>query len=290
MKFEPMKDQTTDDELRSVDLNLPSRCIDYASQMQGPFSIRPPRVSEVEILAGMSAQSYDVQLTKILRALVVKPQLIDPDNLTLGDRQYLHVWVRAQIDPTYVFETKCPICKEVIPNYRLEISKIPLRNVPDEYKPGMQLTLPKSKQKVSVRLETARDRTRAKELEEAGIPQWTARKALVIVAVEGVQMADEARCAWLRGLPAGDDLFMGQYLIWQRHGPMFSECPFSCPKCKKAATINMPFRLEFFMPTVQAASAFGDAIRGSGDGADGGVSGDARDRGDGVREVHLGKG
>lgn len=277
-------------DLSAVELNLPSRCVDYPAPAQGPFQLRPPRVKEVEFLAGMSTSNYDEQLSKLLRSLIVSPVLLDPMDLTIGDRQYLHVWVRAQIDPLYYFEATCPKCGYVDPNYRLEIAKIPLIELPQEYSPNMRLQLPRSKHVVTVRLETARDRLRAEQLEAKGFTTWVSRKALVITTVDEKPVADEARCVWLRELPAGDDMFLGEYLRWQTHGPDLGNCPFTCRKCAKESALRLPFRLEFYLPSVHAAAAFGDAVRGGGLSADGGLSGDARDRGDGVREVRVGSG
>lgn len=275
------------DDLNSVELTLPSKGVDYPSAAQGPFSVRPPRVREVEFLAGMNKNNYDEQLTRLLRSLITKP-VIDPADLTLGDRQYLHVWVRAQIDPVYRFKAECAHCRAVDDDYHLEISKIPLIEVPEQYTPNMRLTLPRSKKVVTVRLETARDRDAAAKLEAAGVPQWTARKAMVITTVDGTPMTNEQRCEWLRGLPGGDDMFLAHYLKWQHHGPDFANCPFRCKSCQKESTIRMPFRLEFYLPTLHAAAAFGDAVGGGVAVAGGNLSGDAGGRGDGVREIRLG--
>lgn len=271
-----------DADLSSVELNLPSGCVDYPAPARGPFKVRPPRVKEVEFLAGMSAANYDDQLTKLLRSLIVSPTTIDPIDLTLGDRQYLHVWVRAQIDPVYRFETKCPHCGHVNKNFQLLIESIPLVEVPKRYSPNMKLTLPKSKRVVTVHLETARDREIWTKLEEEGFTEWVSKSASVITTIDGQPMEVEARCKLLRELPAGDDMFMNQYLKWQRHGPDFTKCPFSCGECRKESVLNMPFRLEFFMPTVLASSTFEDAIRGGDVRKGGDMPGDAGDQGDGV--------
>ena len=275
----------SDAELSSIELTLPSRSVDYPAAAQKAFQVRPPRVKEVEFLAGMNATNYDAQLTKLLRSLIVSPTSIDPLDLTLGDRQYLHLWMRAQIDPVYRFETTCPVCGAVDKGFQLSIDKIPVIEVPKKYSPNMPLTLPVSKKAITVRLETGRDREMRDKLEEDGFTSWVSRGALVITTIDGNPMEEvKARCEWLRELPAGDDMFMSQYLKWQRHGPDFSKCPFVCKEttCRKESVLSMPFRLEFYMPTVHASSTFEDAIRRSGDGADGGVPGNAGNEGDGV--------
>ena len=283
--------KASDVELSSVELSLPSKCGDYPAPARGPFKIRPPRVREVEFMADMGPDNYDEQLTKLLRSLIVSPTIVDPADLTLGDRQYLHVWVRAQLDPVYRFTAKCPACGKVDEDYQLEIEKIPLVPVQDKYKPKMKLELPNSKKVVAVRLETGRDRILRNQMIEKGIGEWTARSAMIIVSADGRTMTPEERCDWLRTLPGGDLLFMTQYVKWQMHGPDFSKCPFKCKhqECGKESVLDLPFRLEFFLPTVHAASAFDDAIRGCGDGEDGGVSGDAGDQADGVRGVSVGE-
>ena len=277
-------------ELSSIELTLPSKGVDYPDPAKKAFQVRPPRVREVEFLAGMSKDNYDGQLTKLLRSLIVSPVIVDPIDLTLGDRQYLHVWVRAQIDPVYRFETTCPECGHVDKDYQLKIEDIPLIAVPEKYSPNMRLTLPKSKKVVAVRLETARDRETCVALEAKGFTTWVSRKSMVITTIDGKPMGTEEKCEWLRELPAGDDVFMSEYLLWQRHGPDFANCPFKCrsEKCHKESVIKMPFRLEFFMPTVRSSSAFEDAVRGCGVVEDGDLSGDGGDQADGVRGVHVG--
>ena len=279
-------------DLSSVELKLPSKGVDYPASAQKAFQVRPPRVQEVEFLAGMNESNYDDQLTRLLRSLIVSPDTIDPIDLTLGDRQFLHVWVRAQIDSMYRFETTCPKCGDVNKSYELPIEKIPVIPVQNKYSPHMKLTLPKSKHTVAVRLKTARDRVLEGELIEKGFTKWLVKSATIITSVNGEQMDVEARCEWLRKCPAGTNLFMAQYLKWQRHGPDFSKCPFKCKegKCRKESVLNMPFRLEFYIPTIYAAAAFEDAVRGRGNREDGGVSGDGGDSKDGVREVHVGEG
>lgn len=275
--------------LKAVDLNMPSGCCDYPAPAQGTFQILPPRVKEVEFIAGMNDKNYDDQLTRLIKSLLVAPVMMDPWDFTLGDRQFLHTWVRAQIDPFYTFDAVCPKCGKMNKAHKLLIPEIPVNNVPEEYRPNMRLQLPRSQQIVTVRLETARDRLRSVDLQQKGFTDWVTRKALVVTSVNGNKMDPEARCAWLRELPAGDDLFLGEYLKWQAHGPDFANCSFACKECQQDSVLRIPFRLEFYMPTVHAAAVFADAVRGSGELVDGGgVSGDAGDQGDGVRGVRVG--
>ena len=182
-------------DLSSIELTLPSKAVDYPESAQKAFQVRPPRVREVEFMAGMNADNYDEQLTKLLRSLIVSPTIIDPLDLTLGDRQYLHLWVRAQIDPVYRFETTCSKCGHVDPNFQLPIEKIPLVEVPKKYSPNMPLTFARAKTVVTVRLETGRDREARVQLEEAGVTEWVSSSALVITTMDGQSLHDvEKRC------------------------------------------------------------------------------------------------
>jgi len=277
-------------DVSTVELRLPSGGVDYGSLCDGTVQVRPPRVKEVEFLADMNPENYDEMLTRMIRSLVVSPVALDPRAMTIGDRQHLHVWTRAQIDPIYRFEAGCPNpkCGHVNEKFELKIESIPIKSVPDKYATNMKLTLPRSKSVVAVHLETARDRATCESMQDKGFAEWGARRALVITSVDGRQMSAEEKCEWFRGLGAGDDSFMTEYLKWQVHGPDFANCPFKCGKCGEEGVISMPFRLEFFMPTVQSANTFEQAIRGGDDVEDGGVPGDGGDSGDGVREVRVG--
>lgn len=276
------KASASDDELRSVTLKLPSECKDYPEPARGDFELKPPTVAEVEFLAGMNEDNYDDLVTKMLSRLILKPSIVDSADLTVGDRQYLHLWTRAQIDPVYQFDAICPNpkCKEKVnKNYRLNISDIPLVPTPSEYKASMKLTFPKSKKKVQVRLETGRDRMNCTSLVAAGHAKWSARRSQIILSIDGRPLASpEEKLTALRSLPAGDDMFMGEYLAWQKHGPNFGDCPFKCNHCGKEARIKMPFRLEFYLPTLHAAAALRAAVGGGVDGEDGGVSGAVSDQ------------
>lgn len=275
-------------DLSAVELKIPSGGKDYGKLAGDTFTVRPPRVKEVEFLAAMSPNNYEEQLTKVLKSLIVSPVGLDPLDMTTGDRQFFHTWIRAQIDPIYRFDAICPKCRKTNKGYQLKIEDIPLVAVKGSYQPNMKLELPKSKKKIAVRLETGRDRVIVDRLVKQGMSEWVARKVMVINSIDGQTMTNEEKCRWLQGLPAGDDLFLLEYLKWQKHGPDFTACPFKCQECGEVSELQMPFRLDFYMPTIQSRTAIEDAIRGGDSGEDRGVSGDGGDRRDGVREVRLG--
>ena len=248
-----------------VVLGLPSLGKDYEGEAhENRFHMRAPLVAEVEFFAELTPENYENSLTEILRALIASPQ-IDPSMLTDGDRTFLYLWVRAQIHPSYHLTVTCRMCGKVHPEYPYQISSIPLKPVPAGYEGPKTLTLPISGEKASFRMRRGADEDAVSVLKEAGVKKFTAVNCVTLhrVGDETFERDPFAKAEWFRSLAVGDAMHVHELNKWLQHGPEFSACPFVCPTCNRESKFVLPFRPEFFFPTVPFRGVFGDAVDGS---------------------------
>ncbi len=262
MEMREVKEKVTPEFLKGVKVGLPSRGIPYQEIMKGDeVLIRPPSFGEVKFIAQMNSSSFEEHLTTILSRLLLEPK-IDPWLLTNGDRSFLHLWVRAQIDPFYYLQIVCPECSHVDQEYPLSLDSIPLIVLNQDYQGPVELELPVSKKKVVVRLDTGQDEREVQEWEEKGLDKWASRVSSIIVSAEGKALSFKERYDWLDdpALPPSDGLFIREFLSWCFHGPDYTSCPLKCRKCGEAGSFRLPFRPEFYLPTVQYKGIVRDAV------------------------------
>ncbi len=285
-RVEREPERPVNDLFKETKFTLPSRGVPYEGAIpEGVISIRPPSVEEVEFFVSMTQDSYDEQLSLAIKAL--SPSLkMDPLDLTNGDRVYLHTWIRGQIHPDYYVDITCPNpkCRAQIPAFPYPLSKIAPVELIKEYKGPMEFELPVSKEKIAVRVDTARDSQMVAWLRSEKFGPLTASAAVVLIPAKSSQDAVRQKAAKVSKLPGPDILFLASAQKKLAHGLDFSSCPFTCPKCSAVSRIHLPFRSEFFIPTVSFDRLVGDAIDGgdvrkgrnpSGDGS-GPVNGDPK--------------
>ena len=248
------------EELQGVDLELPSRGVDYGGVMPGGvLLVRPPKVREVKFIAQMTTATYEENLTRVLQSLIMRPK-IDPWTLTNGDRSYLHLWIRTQIHPDYHLTVVCPRCSHIDKRYVFPLGEVPIKGVPKEYDGPTELLLPASGKKVRVRLDTGRDEQDVQGWVEKDFDKWVATYTAAIVEVEGEKISFEKKYAWVEDLPPGDYLFIREFFNWAFHGPDYANCKMTCRKCGEERPFRLPFRAEFYLPSVPFGAAVRDAL------------------------------
>jgi hypothetical protein len=274
-------------DLAAISLTLASHGRDYGDWMpEGVVKIRPPLFLEVKYFAQMNPTNYEENITELLKALIASP-MIDPLDLTAGDRTHLHLWVRGQVDPFYRIKVMCPFCSHVDEAYDFPIESVPIKEIPEQYSSPFELDLPGSGSKVVLRLETGRDRLKRPELIKMGFSEYHARLAFSVMLIDGKVVDPEKACQWLVALPPKDGLMISEFAKWSDHGPDFKGCSMKCRKCERNSQMALPFRLDFYQPSVSAARSLGDAVDRRAVRERGDLPGDAGDRSDGDRGVPV---
>jgi hypothetical protein len=259
---EEMKAQPApDDMLKSVPIVLPSKGKTYGELiLGGRISIKPPTTDEVEFFVEMGGAGYETKLTQLLRMLVVEPTNINPIKLTSGDRTFLHIWTRMQLHDSYVINVGCPACGKLHENYYYKLVDIPLISIDSDLSPLTELELPICKKKVTLRITTGEDDAAADELiASRGIKKWTAKRSVSIAKIEGEAVDYFGAAMWMGKQHASDSLFVKAFQDRTYHGPDFANCPFKC-ECGTESLIRLPFRPEFYFPSIPFTRLVGDAI------------------------------
>jgi hypothetical protein len=244
------------EDIRGVWVELPSRGFPYDEVKDGKLLVRPPRVMELEVLVEMNEENYEDVLTRVLSSLILKPK-IDPETLTTGDRAYLHLWMRLQVDEIYKVTITCPTCAFVNEGYDLQIEKsVPVLSVDDDYKGLTDVELPGGPPVITLAPPRKCDLTKAQEI--GGVAMLGAG---AIRMVDGKPVTVDEAIKWLRNRDMADGIFVSEFCRWVDHGPDFEHCAFTCKKCGKEDKITLPFRPEFFLPTVRVAGTIGERVR-----------------------------
>lgn len=259
------EEKSSDDVLHSVSVKLPSRGVPYGDAMpDGEYKLKPPRIAETKYIAQLPdhPELFDEVVTTVLGLITLSPK-IDPELLTAGDRSYLFLWIRAQIDPFYRLVVVCPKCMHPNKNYPFQIRDVPLKELPKEYVEPFNFTLERSKVQVTLaseRQKTVRERDKYKE----SVPnedRWLVDCVAPILAIDGKPAGSLAdRVEWIQTLQPGDDILLSKLRQWYDHGPDYNNCPLVCQKCKERSTFILPFRRELYFPTVSFERDFGNAI------------------------------
>jgi len=247
-KVEP----SPEDVLRSIELVLPSQGLTYGEGLPGGrISIKPPSTDEVELFVEMNGPNYEKKLTQLLKMLIVEPAGFNPIRLTSGDRTYLHVWTRMQLHDSYVINVACPACGKLHENYYYKLADIPLLSIDKALSAETELELPVSKKKITFRITTGEDDQAADDLIANDVKKWTAKRSISIKKIDG-GIVD------YRGQ---DSMFVNAFQTKSYHGPDFANAPFTCV-CGTRSLIKLPFRPEFYFPSLPFDRLVGDAIVG----------------------------
>lgn len=295
-KFRKVESKKKDpEELKAVELKLPSRGVPYEGDLsKAVLLVRPPNVEEVEYMEQMSPENYERNLSTLLRHIVIQPAPFDANDLTSGDRSFLHLWVRAQIHPECHIDQICPNCAFPHRNLPLSLSwdpekqvGVPVEELDQKCKKLTEVKMPKSGQTVTLKIETGHEAIKADEMIKSGKVRSRARVAVTIEMVDGKKVTPEKAYDWMGKLPAGEDLFLAEFRKWTQHGPNFARCGMFCSKCTEVSQINLPFRSEFFVPTLPFERAFRDAVDGGDVQSGSGGTGVPGDQQDGVSDVSV---
>ena len=249
-----------EDLLCAVSITLPSKGKTYGDLIPGGvISIKPPSTNEVEFFVEMNGPNYEKKLTQLLQMLIVEPVGLNPDKLTSGDRTFLHVWTRAQLHDSYVINVVCPACGHYHQNYYYKLVNIPVVGIDPDLEVETELELPICKAKVTLRITTGEDDQAADKLIADGVKKWTAKRSVSIAKIDGNVIDYRGAAMWLGKKPGQDSIFIDAFQKKTYHGLDFVNAPFICT-CNTESLIKLPFRPEFYFPSLPFERLVGDAV------------------------------
>jgi hypothetical protein len=222
-----------------VTIELPSKNKVY-SGVAGPIQIRTFKGKDEKIIAEITAENFEKRIVTVLKGVL---QGIDPIKLTLGDRLFLILWETINsYGKDFMVSYECPKCWET-KDYNVDLSKIEIQNLPDDFVEPFEVQLPVSKTIAKLRLLRVEDLLKIDELTKAKKNVWLYRYALTLVNDQNVWDNME----YLENMDSADIKVIRAFQDKHIHGPKL-EAPFECQNCGATGIMPVPFRLEMLLP------------------------------------------
>lgn len=240
-----------------VAVKLPSKGLVYPdldlAKNPEAIKIRTFKGRDEKLIAELSNENFEKKFVTVLRGVL---QGIDPVKLTLGDRLYLVIWEAINsYSKMFAVDFECEHCWQKN-TYDVDLSKLEIQDLPDDYKEPYELKLPSSGALIKCRLLRVEDVLKVNELERANQNVWLYRYALAIVNDKGIW----DNVDYLENLSTKDLMVIRAFHTKFEHGVKMT-AGYECPKCGGTGTMPVPFRLEMLLPYGEKLARYtGNAI------------------------------
>jgi len=235
---------------------LPSKCQVYPGVDPSQVQIRTLKGEDEKIIAEISSENFDKKYNIVLSRVL---KGVDPLQLTLGDRFYLVLWETINsYSKDFPVEYECGHCWQKS-EYNVDLSKLEVVELPKGYKEPAEVTLPKSGNKIKLRLLRVKDLIDTNEAEKLGQNVWLYRPACSIA--DNRSLADKLDYAGK--LDTQDLEYIRGFQDAFEHGVKM-ETGYTCPKCGGTGIMPVPFQFEMLLSYGEVLKRrVGDAIRSS---------------------------
>lgn len=240
--------------MSDIKLELPSKCLVYKNVDSNQIYARTLKGKDELLIAEMSTDNFDKKFSILLRNIL---KGVDPDNLTLGDKLYLAIWLTINsYTKDYILEYECEHCWQKS-EYVVDLSRLEIIELPQDFKEPFSIILPDSKQEVQLRLLKCSDVIKINEMERSGVNTFLRKYALSIVDEKKNLIEKEE---FLSNLSVKDTTIIRGFHEKFFHGPKM-ETEYNCPKCGGTGVMPVPFRLDMLIPYGKRLKQYlGDAI------------------------------
>lgn len=251
-----MEDLKLSDEY-SEEYTLPSKGLVYSEKINPNIKIRSMTTREEIKRLGHSTSEYKKLAEVIDDCLIVKPGIPTYD-LVIGDYQFLlHKLRIVTYGSGYKTSPTCPYCGRVHEE-TLDLQSLPVTELSASDLTNLDITLPTTKHKLQLRMQTPRmlDEVKSKtndfikrHPDTVGDTAFLYTLMSVISKVDGEVLDDIRLESFVNKLPMNDSNYILQKLNKIQLGidPKVSG---HCPHCGKDFEYIFPITGEFFGPTV----------------------------------------
>lgn len=236
---------------------LPSLGKVYEGSVNPNIKIRSMTTEEEMKRLGHSDTPYKMLSEIIDDCLVEKPGIPTYD-LCVGDYQFLlHKLRIVTYGKDYKIETRCPICGK-LNEYTIDLESLNVVKYTEDFAKYFNITLPKSKKKVELRLQTPRMldeiNNRSKELlkkspDMKGEPAFLFTLQSLIYKVDGEVLDDVKAEAFVRHLPMIDANYIIRSVDKINIG-IDTKLSLQCKHCGIEYSQIFPITGEFFGPSI----------------------------------------
>lgn len=221
-------------------INLPSNCLTYDGISPENITIKAYTGEEAVYLADITPNNLAKKYLQVLNKIV---KGIDPSKLTLGDRLYIIIWQYAKSYSNIVhLPSTCSHCLHKIEDVSIDLGKLNIINLPDNFKQPIEI--PITDEKIKVRLLTVEDDIKIEKYDESHDDTLLFRLALSIVddSLDILEKMTKLRKMVTKDISAIEAFHQKYY-----HGPELNT-KYTCPNCGEEDEIIVPFWLDLFYP------------------------------------------
>ena len=223
-------------------IDLPSKGIPYSGIEPTKISIRSLKGKDEKLLADMVESNVEKKYLALLKQVMTG---INPEELTLGDRAYILLWLRVNsYSSTVSVNLVCQNCEDKIV-VDIDLTKINIKDVPEDFKEPKEVTLSDGSI-VKVRTFRIKDEVLLEDLSKTKCfsDLYMYRWALSIVDDKSI----EKRMGFLDNLDVSDFEKIKEVQKMSIHGPDLDNVKYHCPKCGQDGSMILPFRPDFLLP------------------------------------------
>lgn len=238
-------------------IKLPSRCLVYPGiekdNAKDQIQIRTFKGRDEKLIAEISGDNFEKKFNTILRSVL---RGIEPEELTVGDRQFLMLWETIHsYDKMFQVTHECEHCWRAS-SYAVDIATLDIISLPDNFAEPYELKLEECVQTIKLRLLRVKDLIKVDELKKQSINVWLYRYALSMVNDKSILENTE----FLENLSTKDLMLIRAFHDKFVHG-FDLRAKYECPKCGGDGVMPVPFRLEMLLPHGSSITGhIGDAV------------------------------
>lgn len=236
---------------------LPSKGLVYGTKINPNVKLRSMTTEEEMKRLGYSNLQYKLIAEIIDDCLVEKPGISAYD-MCIGDYQFLLYKLReVTYGKDYKVEVRCPVCGE-LNKVTIDLSKLEVLEFSDDMNKYFNITLPKTKKQIKLRMQTPRmlddikiraDEQKKKYPNLKGEPAFLLTLESLIVSVDGEELDPVKLTSFVRSLPMADANYILKTAEKINIG-IITDGQTKCVRCGADFSYPFPITSEFFGPSI----------------------------------------
>lgn len=236
-----------------ITVELPSNGKLYGDTIPEKVTLRSMKVADEKTIYGSNGNDA---LSKVLRRCIVEPENINIDDLISDDEHYLLMQLRIHtFGSNYKIESRCTECGHKH-EHDIILDDLIVNKLPDDFTEPIVLTLPKSGDKLELRLLRNKDRevinSRAKKLSKTtGVTEDEARYVLryakMINSINDEELDLTGNMNYVNEMSSVDSAYIDDYLSDIKLGYDLNMVA-TCNNCGEDYEYILPMTREFFKP------------------------------------------
>lgn len=238
-------ESSEDLKLKYYSVELPSKGrLGYPAEIE----YRDILVRDEKILSTATGKNYEKVIMNVLKSLLKDQSLFE--NLSVYDKEFLLLWIWANNYTTIKeFDVTCPYCENK-DDLKIDLTEVDIDEISDEYTDPFEMELANG-ETVSLRLLTVKDEMIAKKFcdENKGYEESLV-KLVMSISFKRIMPLKE-KLQYVEENMTGRDMGMVRAFHDYFSYGVNDKIDHECSSCGEVTTFDIPFSVEFFLPTLQ---------------------------------------